>query len=1140
MKIRSVKYLLFLSIFFLSNTNLISVCFGNSTYKFQKIGIKDGLSQSSVLHIIQDKRGFMWFATYYGLNKYDGQTFTTYKHDLLDSNSMNGNGVVYLHEDRNAYIWVINDADYGICKFDPKTEKFKRYLHDPKDSTSISSNSIKHIFEDKAGNIWIKADNAINLLVNTPGNKNGEEHFIHIDISSLDGEVTWIHENRFGDLLLFANYAYKLNKENLTAEIICDTRLPDGSYKISSLIEDEEGNIIIGSALVGNFKLNYKESTHQYVLDEINELNICPKSGNYVIKDHKNRIWIATQSEGLYQYNPKTNKWLNFQHSKNDLNSLSENTLRSLYIDRTGVLWIGTSSKGICKYDLYQKKFDRYPEKGAYNFSLTDNVISSIHSTTPNELWFGGHLSGIYNIKFKGDYPIQTIHFKHDPNNSNSLQNNNTLCLVQRKNGEVWSGCSSNVLTIIYPEKSGTGKTPMIKKIQVSGYIFSIFEDKQGTMWGGTWGSGLWKYNEKVDSFTYFMNNPDNSSSIICDIIWAIYEDSFGNLWIGGHDKGISILPASEKNKEDPKFINYNINEYGSEGLSGNPINGFLQTKDGTMWICTSLGLNKVKEKDFTSGNLKNLSFESFHIKDGLPSEIILGMVEDNNNNLWLSTSIGISQFNTSSLQFKSYTTDDGLLNTEYSRNANFKNENGKIYLGGHNGYDTFYPDSIKDNPFIPDVAITNLKLFTKPVKIEEKINGSIILSKSISETSEIRLSYKNKVITLEFAALHFAQPQQNQYAYILEGFDHQWNYEGNKTQATYTNLNPGEYIFRVKASNNDGVWNEKGTSLKITVIPPFWKTWWFRIILFLCIGSLIGGIYFIRVSSLQKQKLLLEKLVRDRTFELNETNTLLEERQQQIEEQSDVLKSQSERLLLANRELKKINATKDKLFTIIAHDLKSPFSSVLGFSQLLHTKWDSLNRKKAKTISEMINSSSQRIYNLLENLLEWARSQSGSLELKIEKISLFALAQENINLLSNALAQKNNKVEIKIPENLVCYADTPTIKTVIRNIISNANKFTENGSITIRTEIDGDYVKMIIQDSGVGIPKETVKYLFEVKRSKSTSGTQGEEGTGLGLLVCKEFIQKNNGTIYAESELNIGTTIIFTLPIRNNKPQKP
>ncbi len=560
------------------------------------------------------------------------------------------------------------------------------------------------------------------------------------------------------------------------------------------------------------------------------------------------------------------------------------------------------------------------------------------------------------------------------------------------------------------------------------------------------------------------------------------------------------------------------------------------------MWFGTfGTGLDKL---DRLTGK-----FTNFSTKDGLPGNSISSILIDKDNNLWLATDNGLAKFNQQTKEVVVFDRKDGLQN-KILKSWAIKTIDGEMFFGGPNGFNSFYPEQLKfkKNQNMPPVVLTGLKIFNNPVKINELINNKVVLNNNLCETRELVLTHKENFFTIEFIALDYTAPEKNMYAYMMEGFDPGWVYCGNKREANYTNLDAGKYTFRVKASNNDGVWNNTGASLQIVILPPWWETWWFTLIVLFAIISVVTSIFFSRIRHFKNQKILLEKLVQEKTSELQQmnallvnqtdelkrSNTLLELRQEEIEAQSEELMVQKESLEIMNHELNDLNATKDKFFSIIAHDIKSPFNAILGFSELLKenfNKWT--DEKKLNTINLILNSS-RSLFELLENLLQWSRSQRGIIEYNPEIIELKKTLSNIINLMKANAVSKNIKLDFTLSEDgLALFADKQMLDTILRNLISNALKFTNTGgNVQIRATKNNEFVKIEVSDDGVGIPAELIDKLFSIENNQTTPGTHNEKGTGLGLILAKDFVTKNGGIIGINSTVGKGSTFYFTLPL--------
>ncbi len=1103
--------------------------------QFERVTMEDGLSSPTITSIKQDDQGFLWISTFNGLNRYDGYNFKVFRHDPYDSNSLSINEISEIYLDNQGYIWIIPVAGETINIYDSKTDKFLRFQLPPVDSNSTTRRNVNNVIQDSLGYFWVSSESDLNKVVMK--NMYDEHNYIitSYPVPSDNLVISEIYQNQSGKILVFSDTLLYFDEER--EKLVSTHTFIQDDILVNSVGEDKNGNLWIGTNF-GLYKLKYSKESDTYEKVDIGRINVEPEGKNNILLDSKNRLWIGTESKGLYLFDTNKDTLVQFVYNETNNTSISSNTIFSLFIDGSGVLWVGTFDQGLCKYNLYKKPFYHLYSSPQNPNSLSGNVISSIHSTRDNEIWVGIDLNGGINKLVYENNNLNPNIFRYIPDTESNQ--NSVLSLVQRKNGDVWACRVGGAISVLKKNKMGHYNFEQ-EFFQWGYWKFNIIEDRDQRMWVGSWGNGLYKFDES-GNYIAFLNDPEDPRSISNNIIWSIFEDNSGNLWIGGRENGFSILPYSEKNKDTLKFINYKHEKGNPNSISNNMINVFCQAKDGTMWIGTSSGLNKVirQGNDFSNITEDNtLGFSVYHEKDGLVNEQVNGIVESDNGDLWLSTFGGLSHFVVSKDTFINYTVEDGLQGNEFWHNAYFKDQNGRIYFGGSNGLNIFYPDSIKPNPFVPKVAITDFKLFYKSVKVGEEVNGDVILNKPINETSEIILSYRNNVLLFEFAALHFTNPKKNKYAYKMEGFDKNWNYVGNRRDATYTNMNPGEYIFRVKASNNDGLWNNDGMAISLKILPPWYNTLLFYIFAGLIIVGTIVTIYYLRITQIKRQKVFLEKQVKKRTKDLNKANedlkyinVQLEARQQQIEEQSEELKCQAEELTSTNKSLKETNATKDKLFSIIAHDLKNPLSSIIGFNEILIKKYDKLDdEKKLKFLIAMFNST-KNISGLLENLLSWARSQSGQLNLNIEEIQLEHLINSCVNLLKSLAQSKNNKISSKVDGTIIIHSDQNILNAVLRNLLTNANKFTEDGTIDIEAfKSDNNSITIEIKDSGTGISPKKLQTIFNIENSKSTEGTKGETGTGLGLILCKEFIGKLNGEIKAESELGKGSIFTIILP---------
>ncbi|MEW6492646.1 MAG: two-component regulator propeller domain-containing protein [Cyanobacteriota bacterium] len=742
-----------------------------SNPEFEQITVDEGLSQSGVLTIFQDSQGLIWFGTQDGLNKFDGYNFTVYKYNELNPSSLSDNFILSLYEDRSGTIWVGTQSG-GINKFDRKTEQFVHYTNNPDNSNSLGSNIVLSINEDKLGNLWVGTDGGgVNQF-----NREAEQ---------------------------FTRYTHNPNDPNSL-----------GSNTVLSIYEDQSGRFWIGTDGGGLNQFNRETEQFIHYLHEPNNSNsLSDNTVSSIAEDRLGNLWLTTSSwygnlygTALNKFDPKAERFTHYVHDRNDINSLSDNIVISVLLDKSDILWIGTGFSGINKLDIKAPKFIHYRQKPSDHNSLIDNHISSIHEDRNGKLWIGTFNRGLDKFDRKiGHF----THYIHKADNPNTLSNNNIWAVYEDQFSDLWIGTLSGGLNKFDQE---SGKFNHYTHDSKNSYslsddtVWSIYEDREGSLWIGTFKGGLNKFNRETEQFTHYEHNPDNPNSLSDNNVFSIYEDYSGVLWIGTINGGLNKF-----DRQTEEFTHYQHDPNNPNSLSYDRVLSMLEYPAGTLWLGTyGGGLDKF--------DIATETFTHYTEKDGLPNNSVVGILSDDEGNLWLSTGKGLSKFNPKTETFRNYDVSDGLQGNEFDGvKAYLKSKTGEMFFGGLNGFNAFYPEQVKDNPHIPPILITDFKIFDKSVK----------LNTAISETKQIKLSYKDNFFGFEFAALDYTNPQKNQYAYKLEGFDKDWIYSGTRRYATYTNLNGGTYTFRAKGSNNDGVWNEEGTSIKIIITPPPWKTWW-------------------------------------------------------------------------------------------------------------------------------------------------------------------------------------------------------------------------------------------------------------------------------------------------------------------------
>lgn len=787
-------------LFFFAITNILLPI--DENIGFRNITVEQGLTSNAVLCILQDRKGFMWFGTDEGLNKYDGYNVKQYQHDSSNTNSLSSNFIYSICEDKSGMIWI--GTAKGLDKFDSRTEKFYHYKAVRGSANNLSFNFINTIYADKTGTIWIGAQegglikfnpgkNQFSQYKNEPGNPN----------SLSNNNVTTICEDNSG--ILWVGTMDGFNKFDPQKEtfILClnDAQNPGTTkYKgIQSVCRGKSGNLWICSN--NRDFLRFKPETGQF-----NRLKVDPVSLiRRVYEDRSGILWLGTRT-GVIKLNTQLDDYTHYLGDQKDNKLLNDNIIFSIYEDRSELLWFGTSGAGLFVYDRNATKFTCYrlPSRALFH-SMIHNSAVAITEDISGKIWIGTAANGVYKLDPQGE---QFCQYMHNPQNPNTLGGNNIMAMCSSRKGVLWFGCSEAGLDKFNPQ---TGKLTHYKMKfnnssppRYNNIFYKLYEDRSGILWLGT-DSGLHKFDPVKEKFTWYSFTVKESNHK--HTVWAICEDKSGMLWVGTYFNGLYKF-----DREKEEFTNYKNEPGNPESLSCNTICSIHEDKSGTLWIGTQGGgLNK-----FARG--KGI-FSAYTCKDGLPNNNIFGILEDSHGNLWLSTRNGISRFAPEAGTFKNYTPGDGLQGTDFHVGSYCKTRQGKMYFGGIKGINAFFPEEIKDNPFIPPVVITNFKVF----------NRDYLLEKNILDSYALKLNY-NDSFSFEFAALCFSRPDKNQYAYMLEDIHNDWINLGKRREVVFANLPPGHYKLKVKAANHDGVWNEEGTALTISILPPFWQTWWFKV----------------------------------------------------------------------------------------------------------------------------------------------------------------------------------------------------------------------------------------------------------------------------------------------------------------------
>jgi ligand-binding sensor domain-containing protein len=851
-------------------------------FEFDHLSSIDGLSQNNVLVTFQDSKGFIWIGTEDGLNLYDGYQCHIYRNDPNNLKSIGSNFVRALVEDNKSNLWI--GTQDGLNYYDRQKDNFVRYYHEADNPNTIVTDGIQNLFMDSRGLLWITSELGISLFDPKSGNMKLMQHDPS-NPNSLPGNILRnVTEDAQGRIWI-ASFSGLSMYNPVNQSFTNFIHNPDdpgsiSSNKVQYVFVDSKNRVWAGTFDNGlNLLIDFdKGKFKRFVTDNTSNKSLPHNLVNCIAQNARGVVWVGT-SGGLCYFDEFSESFIRILSAEDDEKGLSSPDISHIYFDNTDRMWIGTRFGGINIYDEGKSKFSHYKNIKTDPFSLRGENITSFAEDAKGNIWVGSDGGGLNYLD------RQTGKFTHIFANANypgGLTNNKVLALCLDSYGLLWIGMWDGGINVYDP----VAKTfrhyindPSDSTSLCGNNIFYIIEDSQKDIWIATWGGdGICKYNREKDNFQVFRNNPNDSTTISASGAVMMLEDHEGNLWIPSEGAGLNKY---ERNKgifrhygviSDPKHKN--------KGLSNLAVYCVYEDSKKRLWIGTNGGgLNLLDRKTET--------FTYYRMADGLPNDVIYGILEDRDGNLWISTNNGLCRFNPDSLTYKNFDVTDGLQNNQFSRWAFKKLSTGEMLFGGVNGFNLFDPLKVKENRYIPPVYITGLKLFNKKVNIGEKS----VLKQNIIVTKEIILTHKQNVFSFEFVALNYRQSTKNQYKYKMEGFNDDWIDLGSQREASFTNLNPGKYVFRVKASNNDGIWNEDGASLRLIIRPPWYGTWIFRILLALLLSGIAYYIYKSRTQKEKEIKKYLENKVKEGEIELQKKMDEIEMHQKALREKENTEK---------------------------------------------------------------------------------------------------------------------------------------------------------------------------------------------------------------------------------------------------------
>lgn len=1100
-------------------------------YLIERISLEQGLSQSAVNTIYQDKKGFLWFGTQDGLNRYNGYGFIAYKSEPGNANSLSNNWISALYEDAEGNMWIGTQG--GLNKLSGQNVEI--YRNDPSDPNSLSQDIITSISGDSLGRIWVGTqDEGLNVLDPKTGKITIFKHNPQKPKSLSDNRVFAVLVDRYQSLWIGTRNG--LNRMDLSGEIQENFSIitvnPNDPHALSdsrifSLYEDRfSAHIWIGTLRGGLNK--WDRATNDFVHfknDPANPKSISRNSVLAIGQDNLGQIWVGSSDRELNIL--QNSEFIRYKNDPKNPRSLSSSEILSVFCDRSGTCWVGTAGGGVNKFT--ENKFTLFRSIPETPYTLSGNDVWAIYEDAQNELWVGTSGTGLNRYK-DGRF----TYYVHDTKNPNSISYDVVNALCEDQNGNLWIGTDDGLNKY---EKSA--KTAGIEKFVQFRFdsvdskslshnqITNLIQDRNGNLWIATFGGINRIRSSELEKpkpvFERFLKD-SSSYSLTDNAVMVMAEAPNGHLWIGTQN-GLNEFDGK-------KFIVYKTNPGQPESISNNTILALYFDSKDNLWIGThGGGVNLYKDG----------KFKAYTQKDGLPNNVVYGIEEDSSGQLWLSTNQGICRFNpnkTGREAFRNYDVRDGLPSNEFNQWSCYRSKKGHIFFGGINGMVRFDPREFTESDYIPPVYITEFK----------KFDQTVLFDSGLSKVKNIEISYKDNFFGFEFVALDYRTPEKIQYAYKLEGFDKDWVYSNNRRYATYTNLDGGHYVFKVKATNSDGIWNERATELKLIITPPFWKTLWFQFSSGLLLLIAAYSFYQSRLRSIKMHNIMLENKVAQRTREIEDKNKMLDRQNKELEIKNEQIEKQQAQMVQAEK-----LSSLGRLVSGVAHEMNNPLNFTYGNSANLEIDFKDVQgiiqraQDEKKIDPEVVNQinfhlsemfemiraikvGTERIKDIVIGLRDFSTSDGSAateidvaLNLEYMLSLLRSRDRRNITILKNF----THVPKIKgFPSHL----NQALLQVMINAIeaIERKNYEGNEGCVKISCYAEKPFVVISVEDNGVGINEEIKNKIFDPFFTTKEVG----KGTGLGLSICYGIIQTHRGKITFDTEVGQGSEFKLYLPI--------